>query len=257
MKSESRQLKQTAPLCNKLAIVTGASRGIGRAVAIALAEAGSHVVVHYHEQRQLAMETVKACEASGVQAIAVQADVGVEADVKRLFIAATQIGNPTILVNNAGIAHYGLLMDLSLVEWEKLLQTNLTSTFLCCREAIPYLKRASGGRIINLASIHGLRGAAMEAAYSASKAGVIALTESLAAEVGSLGITVNAVAPGVIDTDMMQGFSAQERLQMQEETPVGRLGTPADVANVITFLALEASSFITGQVISPNGGRMP
>ncbi|GMA61850.1 3-oxoacyl-ACP reductase FabG [Alicyclobacillus fastidiosus] len=257
MKSESRELQQTATLSGKVAIVTGASRGIGRAIAIALAEAGAHVVIHYREQRQQAMCTVKACEALGVRAIAVQADVGVEADVQRLFLEATQLGNPSILVNNAGIAHYGLLMDLSLMEWEKMLQTNLTSTFLCCREAIPYLKRASGGRIINLASVHGLRGAAMEAAYSASKAGVIALTESLAVEVGSLGITVNAVAPGVIDTDMMQGFSAQERRQMQEETPVGRLGTPVDVANVVAFLASEASSFITGQVISPNGGRLP
>ncbi|GEO25070.1 beta-ketoacyl-ACP reductase [Alicyclobacillus acidoterrestris] len=257
MEAESREWGQSAPLAGKVAVVTGASRGIGKRIATTLAKAGAHVAVHYHQARVEAFDTVAQCVGYGTRAVAIQADVSQEEDVQRLFLEATQLGTPSILVNNAGVAHYGLVMDLSLREWNRVLQTNLTSTFLCSKEAIPYLRRVEDGRIINVSSVHGLRGAAMEAAYSASKAGIIAFTESLALELASLGITVNAVAPGVIDTDMLRGFSAEEKRQLQTETPIGRLGTPYDVAHVVRFLASPDSSFITGQVISPNGGRLP
>lgn len=234
--------------------MTGASRGIGRAIAITLAKAGANVAVHYHRERELAEQVVRECEAHDVQAVAIQADVRDEGDVKRLFIESTQLGIPSILVNNAGVSDYGLVIDMTLERWRTLVDVNLTSMFLCTREAIPYLRRVEHGRIVNLASIHGMDGAAMEAAYSATKGGVIAWTKAVAKELATLGITVNAVSPGAIDTDMMAQFDDAERLAIAESTPIGRLGQPEDVAALVTFLASPEASFITGQNISPNGG---
>lgn len=247
---------RTSTLQGKVAIITGGSRGIGRAIAIKLAEAGAHVVIHYRQNDDAAEAVIQHCSAFGVKAIAVKGNIGDETDVKHLFMCATQIGLPSILVNNAGISFHGLLMDMSLDEWNVTMQTNLSSVFLCCREAIPYLRRSGWGRIINISSIHGVQGAACEAAYAATKGGVDALTKSLAHELASQNITVNSIAPGVIDTDMMASFGDEDRKLLMDQTPLGRFGTPSDVANVVKFLASEEAAFITGQVISPNGGLM-
>ncbi|MFD1677330.1 elongation factor P 5-aminopentanone reductase [Alicyclobacillus fodiniaquatilis] len=240
----------------RVAIVTGASRGIGRAVAIELARTGVSVVVNYRQQQAAAQQVVETCNAQGVSAISVKADVTDEQAVKQLFVAATALGTPSILVNNAGLADHGLLMDLSVQQWRHIIDTNLTSVFLCSREAIPYMRHWGSGRIVNISSIHGLYGASNEAAYAASKGAMNALTKSLAQELGSLQITVNAVAPGVIETEMLGMFSREEQLDMVDATPVGRLGQPEDVAALVRFLVSDAASFLTGQVISPNGGRM-
>lgn len=239
-----------------IAVITGASRGIGRAISIAFAEAGIDVVVNYKTHEQEAHEVVLACERAGGKAIAVCADVSREEEVAFLFTSATQLGMPSILVNNAGVDDYGLLMDLPTARWQTILDVNLTGAFLCSRQAIPYLARSENARMINIASIHGINGASCEAAYAASKGGLIALTKSLAKELGGQGITVNAVAPGIIETDMIQRFDDEELSAMKDATPLGRLGKPSEVAHLVRFLVSQEASFITGQIISPNGGLL-
>lgn len=242
------------PLKHRVAVVTGASRGIGRTIATSFAKAGANVAIHYREREAEAVQVAEICQAHGVSAVVIGGDLTNEDDVRRLFIESSQLGLPSILVNNAGISDYGLLMDLSLAQWRHVLDVNLTSMFLCVREAIPFFRYAKQSRIINIASIHGIEGAAMEAAYAASKGGVIALTKSLARELASIHVTVNAIAPGAIDTEMMQRFTPSEREDIISRTPVGRMGKPEDVAALALYLASDDASFITGQVISPNGG---
>lgn len=254
MENETKHGKRR--LEGRNAIVTGASRGIGRAVAVALAREGANIAVHYRERVDLATETARLCEDCGVQSVVIQADVAKEDDVKRMFVESTQLGIPSILVNNAGISDYGLASDLTLSRWREILDVNLTSMFLCTREAIPYFRRTDGARIVNVSSIQGIEGAAMEAAYAATKGGVIAWTKSMARELASFRITVNCVAPGAIDTDMLTRFDEEERRAMVDATPLGRLGTPEDVAELIAYLASPSASFITGQVMSPNGGLL-
>ncbi|MCX7571573.1 3-oxoacyl-ACP reductase FabG [Tumebacillus sp. DT12] len=243
------------PLHGHNAIVTGASRGIGRAIALHLAAAGANVVINYRQNETLAVDVVSTCRQFDVQALAVRADVSQAQEVASLVqTAAVNIGPPTILVNNAGIARSGLLLDTTEDEWDALMNANLKSPFLCAKAVLPYMIQNGYGRIINISSIWGLAGGSFEVAYSASKGGLISLTKALAKEMGPSGITVNAVAPGAVQTDML-GHLDPEALQMlAEETPVGRLGTPEDVAAAVLFLALPTSSFITGQVLSPNGG---
>jgi len=244
----------TRPLFGQVAIVTGASRGIGKSIAISLARAGAMVVVNYREQHAAARDVVAICQSAGSKALAVQADVTDEEQVNQLIVAATELGVPRILVNNAGTASAQLLEETSLESWENLLKSNLTAPFLCTKAVLPYMRRARYGRIINISSIWGIAGGSYEVAYSASKGGLIALTKALAKEVANVGITVNAVAPGAIETDMLQPLSASDRAHVCEQTPVGRIGKPADVAHSVLFLASPSASFMTGQVISPNGG---
>jgi 3-oxoacyl-[acyl-carrier protein] reductase len=244
----------TRPLFGQVAIVTGASRGIGRSIAVALARAGAHVVVNYRSSRDAAEEVVREIRTLGSRAIAVQADVTVPADVDRLIMASTELGVPRILVNNAGIASSRLLMETSLEEWESLIKSNLTAPFLCAKAVLPHMIREGYGRIINISSIWGIAGGSFEVAYSASKGGLIAFTKALAKEVGKAGITVNAVAPGAIETDMLRNLSVDELDALKQETPVGRLGRPEDVSHAVLFLASPSASYVTGQVISPNGG---
>lgn len=244
----------TRPLYGQTAIVTGASRGIGRAIAIALGRAGAHVVVNYLKSQAAAAEVVETVLNLGSKAIAVQADVSNPEEVETLVTAATSFGAPQILVNNAGISQSRLLLDTSLAEWDRMLKSNLTAPFLCTKAVLPYMLRSGYGRIVNISSIWGISGGSFEVAYSASKGGIIAFTKALAKEIGPSGITVNAVAPGAIETDMLQGLSQEEVLQLQARTPVGRLGHPDDVANAVVFLVSPRTSYITGQVISPNGG---
>jgi 3-oxoacyl-[acyl-carrier protein] reductase len=243
------------PLHGQHAIVTGASRGIGRAIAVGLAAAGADVIVNYRQSADFAEEVVAECRALGVRALAIQSDVSKDVEARHLVQAAcVNFGSPTILVNNAGISRTGLLLDTTEDEWDELMSANLKAPFLCAKAVLPHMIQRGYGRIVNISSIWGIAGGSYEVAYSASKGGLIAMTKALAKEMGPSGITVNAVAPGAVQTDML-GHLDEEALQMlTEETPVGRLGTPEDIASVVAFLALPSSSFITGQVISPNGG---
>ncbi|PWK11609.1 elongation factor P 5-aminopentanone reductase [Tumebacillus permanentifrigoris] len=243
------------PLTRQHAIVTGASRGIGAAIAVGLARAGANVVINYRQNAEMAESVAAICRKFDVSAITLQADVSRADDVNRLIETATvHFGAPAILVNNAGVAHTGLLLDMTEQEWDMLMSANLKAPFLCTRAILPHMIRQQYGRIINLSSIWGLAGGSCEVAYSASKGGVIAMTKALAKEMGPSGITVNAVAPGAIQTDMLGHLSDEDLQMLAEETPVGRLGTAEDVANAVTFLALPSSSFLTGQILSPNGG---
>ncbi|RIV28261.1 3-oxoacyl-ACP reductase FabG [Alicyclobacillaceae bacterium I2511] len=242
------------PLQGKVAVVTGAARGIGRAICFALSHQGCSVVVNYQHSKVEAEETVCVIQESGGRAISVAADVTSPQEVQALWVAATQLGLPEILVNNAGVSCYQLCLDTSLEEWEKVLRVNLTSAFLCTQQALPYLLRGRSGRIINVASLWGVTGAAGESAYAAAKGGLIAFTKSLAQELGHTGITVNAVAPGAIATAMLDALSEPDLASLKMEIPAERVGTPADVAQAVAFFASPQSSYLTGQVLQVSGG---
>jgi len=239
----------------KTAVVTGAARGIGRAIAVALAQHGASVVVNYRERARAAEEVVRIARAAGADAVAVQGDVSEEAAARKVVAAgAERWGKVDILVNNAGVAHYGLLLDTTVEQWDRLMGVHLRGAFNCTRAALPAMIRNGYGRIINIASVWGRVGAANEVAYSTAKAGLIGFTKALAKEVGRGGITVNAVAPGVIETDMLNGLSPEEKAALAEATPVGRLGSPEDVAGIVAYLASPAGGFVTGQIIGADGG---
>ena len=238
-------------------LITGASRGIGAQCALSFAKAGYDVALNYCRSEAKALALVKEIEALGVKAFAVQADVADSAQVKGMFAAVRkELGTVDVLVNNAGIAHVGLLTDMTDDEWRRLIDTDLSGAFYCCREALVDMIRAHSGVIVNIASMWGEVGASCEAAYSAAKAGVIGLTKALAKEVGPSGVRVNAVSPGVVMTDMMAGFSDEDVAALKDETPLTSLGSPEDIADAVLFLASEKARFITGQVLSVNGGMV-
>ena len=238
----------------RTAIVTGGSRGIGRAVCIALAKQGCNVVVNYCHGEAAAAETVALCKAEGANAVAVQADVASAADCKRLFDeAAAAFGRVDILVNNAGITRDNLILRMSEEDFDAVLNANLKGAFLCCKEAARRMVRQRYGRIVNLSSVVALRGNAGQANYAASKAG-LGLTKSLARELASRNVTVNAVAPGFIETDMTAALPEAVRTEMAKGIPLGRPGNPEDVANAVAFFAAEQSSYLTGQVLCADGG---
>ena len=238
-------------------LITGASRGIGAQCALSFAKAGYDVALNYCRSEAKALALVKEIEALGVKAFAVQADVADSAQVKGMFDAVrAELDTVDVLVNNAGIAHVGLLTDMTDDEWRRLINTDLSGTFYCCREALSDMIRAHSGVIVNIASMWGEVGASCEAAYSAAKAGVIGLTKALAKEVGPSGVRVNAVSPGVVMTDMMAGFSEDDVAALKDETPLTSLGAPEDIADAVLFLASEKARFITGQVLSVNGGMV-
>ena len=236
-------------------LITGGSRGIGRATARLFAENGCNVAVNY---RRSAREAEKLCgelRREGARAVAVQADVAVRADVDRMVDRiGREFGGVDVLVNNAGIAQQKLFTDITPAEWDRMLAVNLTGMFHCCQAVLPHMIHRKSGRIVNLSSMWGVTGGSCEVHYSAAKAGVIGLTKALAKELGPSHITVNCVAPGVIDTDMLAPLSASDRAALAGETPLMRLGTPLEVAHAIFFLASDHAAFITGQVLSPNGG---
>ena len=243
-------------LVNRVAIVTGSSRGIGRAIALSLASEGAKVVVNFSGNAGLAQEVVDTIKADGSEAIAVGADVSSAQDSEQLVEAAIKaFGRIDILVNNAGITRDGLLMRMSDEDWAKVLSTNLTGAFNCTRAVLRPMLKQRYGRIINISSVVGLAGNAGQVNYAAAKAGLIGLTKSVAKEVGSRGITVNAVAPGFIDTDMTQKLPENVKQEAIKQIPLGRFGTPEDVAELVLFLSSEAA-YITGQVISVNGGMV-
>ena len=239
----------------RAAVVTGGSRGIGRAVCVALAKQGCNVVVNYCHGEAAAAETAALCKELGVEAVTVQADVSTAEGCKKLFEeAGNAFGRVDILVNNAGVTRDNLILRLSEEDFDTVLNANLKGAFLCCKEAARRMVRQRYGRIVNLSSVVGLRGNAGQTNYSASKAGLIGLTKALAKEEGPSGITVNCVAPGVIDTDMMASFTAEDKAALAEEIPVGRLGTAEEVAKLLLYLAGEDAGYSAGQVFGVNGG---
>ena len=236
-------------------LVTGASRGIGLATARLFAANGHPTVLNYNCSREPAFQAASEINASGGMAIAVKADVSEPEEVAAMFEAANeQFGVVDILVNNAAIARQSLFTDVDYDEWRRTFSVNVDGMFLCCKAALPYMLRGHRGNIINISSMWGQVGASCEVLYSATKAAVIGLTKALAQEVGPSGIRVNCVAPGVIDTEMNSHLSPDDLRALADNTPLMRLGTPEEVAGAIYFLASDNASFITGQVICPNGG---
>ena len=236
----------------KTVLITGGSRGIGAACVEAFAAAGCRVVFSYlHSQEQAAA----LCARWEGRALAVQADVADRDQVTALFRQAEQAFGPVeVLVNNAGIAQQKLFTDITPAEWRRMLAVHLDGPFYCCQAALPAMIRAKWGRIINISSMWGQVGGSCEVHYSAAKAGLIGLTKALAQEDGPSGVTVNCIAPGVVETDMMAGFSAADKQALAEETPLCRLGRPEEVAAAAVFLAGDQAAFITGQVLGVNGG---
>jgi 3-oxoacyl-[acyl-carrier protein] reductase len=242
-------------LGQKVALVTGGSRGIGRAIAQTLAAAGAHVVVNYQGNEAAARETADAIEAAGGRASLERFDVADPEAVDRAFDRVVQeLGRLDILVNNAGISIDQLLMRLKPEELDRTLRTNVGGSVWCAKAAIRPMMRAKRGRIINLSSVVGEAGNPGQAAYSASKAALIGLTKTLAREYASRGITVNAVAPGYIETDMTAALPEVARKAIVEQTPAGRVGTPAEVAAAVLYLASDEAAYVTGQVLRVNGG---
>jgi 3-oxoacyl-[acyl-carrier protein] reductase len=238
-----------------VALVTGASRGIGSASSLALARAGLAVAIGYRSDLEGAEHTAAKTRADGGSALAVSVDVRNEASIDQAFRQIeAELGPVRVLVNNAGYTKDGLAVKYSTESWDATIGTNLTGAFLCARRALPAMLKARWGRIVNVASAAALRGNAGQAAYSASKAGVVGLTKSLAREVGGRGITVNAICPGFVDTRMTQPQSEEIRQRYIDMTPAGRFGTPEEVAAVIAFLAGPEAGYVNGAVISVDGG---
>lgn len=243
-------------LSGRVALVTGASQGIGRACALKLAESGAAVAVAARNQEKL-NELVRQISASGGKAAAFPVDVADEEQIKTAFKALlSQFGNIDILVNNAGITRDQLVMRMKRADWDAVINTNLTSAYLCVQQAIGSMLKQRWGRIINVTSIFGQMGQAGQANYAASKAGLIGLTMAIAREVASRNITCNAVAPGFIETAMTAGFSDEFKQNAVKLIPVGRVGTAEDVASAVVFLASEEASYITGHVLNVNGGML-
>lgn len=244
-------------LTGKSAIVTGASRGIGRAIAIALAQEGAKVAVNFAGSEEKAEETVRMIEEAGGEAFAIRASVSSQEDVKQLVDGTMErFGSVDILVNNAGITKDNLLMRMKEEEWDDVLSTNLKGVFLCTKAvARPMMKKRSG-TIVNLASVVGVAGNAGQANYVAAKAGVIGLTKTAAKELAARGIRVNAVAPGFITTDMTDKLPEDVKEAMLGQIPLGKLGDPEHVARAVVFLASEDSSYITGQTLHVDGGMV-
>jgi 3-oxoacyl-[acyl-carrier protein] reductase len=242
-------------LYGKTAVVTGAGRGIGKAVALKLAAKGANIVVNYVRGGEEAGKLKQEIEARGGKALVIQADISVFSQARDL-VAKTkaEFGTVDILVNNAGITHDGLLMRMSEEDFDRVIAVNLKGVFNCSRQVVPLMVKQKAGRIINIASVVGLLGNAGQTNYAAAKAGVIGFTKSLAKEIGSRNITVNAVAPGFIETDMTAALPEKAREALKENIALKRLGKPENVADVVYFLASDMGAYITGQVISVDGG---
>ena len=238
---------------NKVALVTGASGGIGRAIAVALAQEGWDVAVHYNTNRQAALAAAEAVEACGVRGLAVQADVSDMQSVENMIrYVRICLGSIDLLVNNAGVADIVPFADITPDRWRRMMSADLDGVYNCCRAALPCL--GSGSSIVNVSSVWGLYGASCEVHYSAAKAGVIGLTSALAKELGPSGIRVNCVAPGVINTEMNSSIDPDALRELEEYTPLGRMGQPEEVAAVVAFLASDGASFITGATVPVTGG---
>ncbi len=236
-------------------IITGASGGIGSAIAAAFAENGYNAVINYNKNEKAALSLCSALSEKGACVRAFKADVSDSAQADALIdFAKAEFGRIDVLVNNAGIAQQKLFTDITDEDFDRMFNVNVRSVFNCCRAVLPSMIHCKYGRIINISSMWGVCGASCEVHYSASKAAVIGLTRALAKEVGPSGITVNCIAPGLIDTPMNGNLTEDTIKQLCEDTPVSRIGTPEDVAKAVLFLANSNSSFITGQVLGVDGG---
>ena len=242
-------------LTGKSALVTGASRGIGRAVALDLAARGASVLVNYNSSEAAAQDVVKAIEAAGGAAIACKADVSKTDEAANLIKAAIDaFGKLDILVNNAGTTRDMLLMQMKEEDWDHVIGADLKSVFNCTKAATKPMMRARFGRIVNITSVVGLAGQAGQSNYAAAKAGMIGFTKSMAKELGSRNITVNCIAPGYIPTDLTNAISDELKQGMIKATPLGRMGTPEEIAYAVSFLVSDLANFITGVVLSVDGG---
>lgn len=245
------------PLSEMTVLVTGGSRGIGAAVAERFAMIGMNVIIHYLNAHEHANETARKCLAHGGKVLTITADISNAEDIKRMKERLEELQMlPDILVNNAGVAHYGMLSDTTEEQWDHVMSINLKGMFMCTQTFMPHMVQQKFGRIINVSSIWGISGASCEVVYSTAKGGVNAFTKALAKELAPSNVTVNAVAPGAVDTAMMGSLEAEERQSLQDEIPAGRFAQPEEIASLVYFIALPESSYITGQIISPNGGWM-
>ncbi len=244
-------------LKGKCAIVTGAAKGIGKAIALKLASLGANIVLNYRSSEEKAIETEKEIKALGVEVLRVKGDISNISDVENLINTAKEkFGKIDIMVNNAGITKDTLILRMKEEDFDSVINVNLKGVFNCLKTITPVMVKQREGKIINLSSVVGLSGNAGQVNYAASKAGVIGMTKSLAKEVGARGITVNAVAPGFIETDMTEVLGDKFKEEAKKAIPLKRLGKPEDVANVVAFLASEDANYITGQVIQVDGGMV-
>ncbi|MDK0979804.1 3-oxoacyl-[acyl-carrier-protein] reductase [Clostridium perfringens] len=244
-------------LKDKVAIVTGGTRGIGRAIALKLADHGANIVINYRNSDKEAEELKAILEEKGVKVLAVKCDISNFEDSKNLMDKCKEaFGKIDILVNNAGITKDTLIMRMKEEDFDNVIDVNLKGTFNCAKHASAIMLKQRFGKIINMTSVVGIAGNAGQVNYAASKAGVIGLTKSLAKELGSRGITVNAIAPGFINTDMTASLSEKVKEEASKNIPLKRLGDPEDVANLVGFLASDAANYITGQVINVDGGMV-
>lgn len=244
-------------LTGKIAVVTGGARGIGRAIALALAEEGAEVVINYHHSEERSLAVKEEIEARGGKAAVMQCDVSDYESCERFVSAVAEMyGRIDIWVNNAGITKDQLLMRMSEEAFDEVIETNLKGTFQCMRFVSRVMVKQRYGRIINLSSVVGIAGNAGQVNYAASKAGVIGMTKSAAKELAGRGITVNAVAPGFIETEMTSILSEKVQEQAKNQIPLGHFGTPEDVASAVVFLASEQAKYITGQVLQVDGGMV-
>lgn len=244
-------------LLDKTAIITGGSRGIGKAIALKLAKKGANIVVNYTSNSSKAEEAVNEIKKMGREAMAVKADVSNPDDVKNLIKETEKkFSSIDILINNAGITRDTLLIRMKEDDWDKVMSVNLKGTFLCTKLVGKKMMKQRSGNIVNIASVVGIIGNAGQANYSASKAGIIGFTKSTAKELSSRGINVNAVAPGFIETEMTKKLSEEVVENYSKNIPLGKMGKPEDVANVVSFLCSEEASYITGQVINVDGGMV-
>lgn len=245
----------TLPFREQTVLITGASRGIGAAVAERFATVGMNIVIHYLNSHEAANETARRCSMLGSKVMTVSADIRSAEQLLRMREKLESKGFvPDILVNNAGVSHYGMLADLAEEEWDRVLDINLKGTFLASKLFMEAMVRRKYGRIVNVSSIWGMAGASCEVAYSAAKGGLNAFTKALAKELAPSGVTVNAVAPGPVETDMMAGFSPEEKQAIAEEIPAGRFARPDEIASLVYYLSLPESGYITGQIVSASGG---
>lgn len=239
----------------KVALVTGAGKGIGHAIAVALAEAGYNIAVHYRSSQEEALETQKICENFGAEVLLLKADLtdytACEEMIKKI---KEHWGQVDVLVNNAGMTKDNLMMRMKPEDFESVIQTNLTSAFYLSKLCSSLMMKKRYGRIINISSISGVRGNAGQANYSASKAGLIGLTKTIAKELAGRNVTANAIAPGFITTDMTAALNEDIQEKIKAQIPLGRFGSPQDIANTVVFLCSEGGNYITGQVISVDGG---
>jgi 3-oxoacyl-[acyl-carrier protein] reductase len=244
-------------LKGKTAVVTGGSRGIGKAIAMKLAALGANIVINYNSNSASVDQVIKDIEELGVKAVKIQGDVSSFEDAEKIIkTAVSEFGSLDILVNNAGITRDGLILRMKEEDFDKVIDVNLKGTFNCTRHASQIMLKQKGGRIINIASVVGIAGNAGQANYAAAKAGIIGITKSAARELASRGITVNAVAPGYIDTDMTHVLPEKTKEAILGSIPLKKMGKPEDVAEAVAFLASDSASYITGHILNVDGGMV-